>query len=276
MIDKKLLVRRALFVVYFVVVFLIFLVLLFPFERIKERLESEIHQRTPFELNIARVYPIFLNQFVLSDVVLSDRNGKVVFESQQVRTSISLFGLLHNLLSVDMKARAYGGELLMKAQQGSGRQYVLLDASGLDIGSYPVFKDAGLRFSGKLGGTLELANDTGKGRFWLKGLTSRDLKVKGFSVPDLDFDQCWLESDIKGDRLTIRKLELDGKELKIQCQGDVVLRERGSLNLLVKIKPSERLAQQQAGLLSLFKNRDAEGFYQFSLGGTFDAPVPRL
>ncbi|HUL01297.1 MAG TPA: type II secretion system protein GspN, partial [Nitrospirota bacterium] len=142
MIDKKLLVRRALFVVYFVVVFLIFLVLLFPFERIKERLESEIHQRTPFELNIARVYPIFLNQFVLSDVVLSDRNGKVVFESQQVRTSISLFGLLHNLLSVDMKARAYGGELLMKAQQGSGRQYVLLDASGLDIGSYPVFKDA--------------------------------------------------------------------------------------------------------------------------------------
>ena len=92
----------------------------------------------------------------------------------------------------------------------------------------------------------------------------------------MDFEQCWLEGDIKGDRLTIRKLDLDGKELKIQCQGDMVLRERGSLNILVKLKPSERLAREQAQLLSLLKKKDAEGFYQFSLGGTLDAPVLRL
>jgi type II secretion system protein N len=110
----------------------------------------------------------------------------------------------------------------------------------------------------------------------LKWLTSRQLTIKGLSIPDLDFEQCWLEAEIKGDRMTIKKLELDGKELKIRCLGDLVLRERGSLNLTVKIKPSERLAHEQAGLLSLLKNKDAEGFYQFSLGGTLSEPLPRL
>jgi hypothetical protein len=71
-------------------------------------------------------------------------------------------------------------------------------------------------------------------------------------------------------------LELDGKELKVQCLGDLVMRERGTLNLNVKLKPSERLAHEQAGVLLLLKNKDAEGFYQFSLGGTLTDPSPRL
>ena len=107
-------------------------------------------------------------------------------------------------------------------------------------------------------------------------MASRELKIQGFSIPDLDFEQCWLEADIKGDRLTIKKLELEGKELKVRCLGDLVLRERGTLNLTIKLKPSERLAREQAGIISLLKNKDAEGFYQFSLGGTLSEPLPRL
>jgi len=276
MIDRKLILRRLSFAAYFAAVFLVFLLLLFPYDRIKTKLESEVRRRTPFELNVARISPRFFNRFLLRDVVISDRNGTVLFESQSINTSVSLFGLLRGLISLDMKAEAYGGELLAKAQQGPGRQYLQLDADGLDIGSYPLFKDAGLHLSGKLGVNVEMTGDAGKGRLWLKGLTSRQLTIKGLSIPDLDFEQCWLEAEIKGDRMTIKKLELDGKELKIRCLGDLVLRERGSLNLTVKIKPSERLAHEQAGLLSMLKNKDAEGFYQFSLGGTLSEPLPRL
>jgi type II secretion system protein N len=277
MIDKKLLIRRISFVAYFVVAFLFFLLLLFPADRVKAKLESEVRQRTPLELNVGRVSTRFFNLFALSDVVISDRStGKVLFESQSANASISLWNLLRGLFFVNMKAKAYGGELLLKAQQGPSRQYILLDANSLEISSYSLLKDAGFRVTGKLGGNIEITGDAGKGRIWLKGLTSRELKIKGFSVPDLDFEQCWLEADIKGDRMTIRKLELDGKELKVRCLGDLVLRERGSLNLTIKLKVSERLAHEQAGLMSLLKNKDAEGFYQFSLGGTLDAPIPRL
>ena len=276
MVDRKRLIRRVILIAYFIASFFAFLFMLFPFDMVKAKIVSEVHRRTPFELNVTRMSPLFFNQFILNDVVLSEKSGKVLFESQQVKLSVSLLGLLRDHLSLDMKARAYGGDLIIKAQQRPGRQYIFLDASGIDVASYGLLKNAGFHISGKLNGNIELTNDTGKGKLWMKGLISRDLRVKGFSIPDVEFDQCWFESDIKGDKLTIRKLELDGKELKIQCQGDAVLRERGLLNLSVKVKLSERLARDQQGLLSLLKNRDSDGFYHFGLGGTLDLPVPRL
>jgi len=276
MINKQLMIRRASFVAYFAAAFLIFLLLLFPFDRVKAKLESEVRQRTPVELNISRISPRFFNSFLLSDVVVSDQAGKVLFESPSVRTTISLIGLLRGNLAADLKAKAYGGDLLVKIQQGPGRQYLQCDANGLEIGAYQLLKSLGVKLSGKLGGNFEVTNDTGKGRIWLKSLALRELKIKGFPVPDMDFDDCWIEADLKGDRLTIRKLEMNGKELKIRGLGDMVLRERGTINLVVKLKPSERLAHEQAGILSLLKNRDSEGYYQFSLGGTLSEPMPRL
>lgn len=217
-----------------------------------------------------------MNRFLLTDVVISDRSGKVLFESKSAKTSVSLWNLLRGVLAVDVKAKAYGGELLLKALQGPSRQYINVDASSLEVGSYSLLKDAGFRLSGKMGGNIEMTGGTGKGRIWLKGLTSRELKINGFPVPDLDFDQCWLEADIKGDRMTIRKLELNGRELKVIGVGDVVLREKGTLRLTFRLKPSERLAQEQAGFMSMLKNKDAEGYYLLSVGGTLDAPIPRM
>ncbi len=276
MIDRTILIRRLSFSLYFVIAFLTFVVFLFPFERIKARLESETRSRTQLELNIARISPRFLNRFVLAEVVLSDRTGRVLFESPSVRTHVSLFGFLRGLLSVNFKAQAYGGAMSLRTEQGAKRQYFALDADRLDIGSYTLFKNLGLKLSGKLGGSYEATGDSGKGRLVIKNLTSRELKIKGFPVPDLDFDQGWIEGEVKGDRFTIRKLELDGKELKVRISGDLVMRERGTLNLVVKLKPSERLATEQAGLLSLLKNRDSDGYYLLTLAGTVAEPLPRF
>jgi type II secretion system protein N len=276
MIDRPTLIRRLSFALYFVIAFMTFLVVLFPFDRIKTKLESETRSRTSLELNIARISPRFLNRFVLADVVLSDPTGRVLFESPVVHAHVSLFGFLRGLLSVDFKAQAYTGELHVRTEQGAKRQFFAVDAESLDLASYALLKNLGLKLSGRLGGAFEMSGDAGKGRFLIKNLASRELKIKGFPVPDLDFEQGWIEGDVKGDRLTIKKLELDGKELKMRVSGDLVMRERGTLNLAVKLKVSERLAKEQAGLLSLLKNRDPEGFYLFSLGGTVAEPMPRL
>jgi type II secretion system protein N len=276
MIDKKNLFRQLSLAAYFAAAFLVFLLLLFPLDRVKAMLVNEVRQRTALDLAVSRISPRFFNSLTLTDVVLSDHKGKVLFESPSLRMSVSLFNLLRGMLALDMRAKAYGGDLLVKVQQGAGQQRFAVDAEGLDIATYPTLKEFGLKLSGKLGGSMEMSGDVGKGRLWLKGLTSRELKIKGFPIPDLDFEQCWLEADIKGDRMTIKKLEFDGKEIKIRCLGDLVLRERGTINLIVKIKPSERLAREQASILSLLRNKDADGYYQFSIGGTLAEPLPRL
>ena len=274
--DRTTLIRRLSFAAYFAAAFFIFLLVLFPFDRIKSRLESEVRLRTPVELTVSRISPRFFNRFALIDVVVSDKTGRVLFKSPAIHTKVSLFGLLRGLLSVELEAAAYGGELSVRAWQGANPQSLVLDADGLDISAYPLLKDFGLQVSGRLGGNFDMRGDAGKGRFLIKNLAWRGLRIKGFPVPDLDFEQGWLEAELKGDRLTVKKLEMEGKELKMRTSGDMVLRERGSLNLVVKLKPSERLAREYAAVVSLLKNRDADGFYQFTLGGTLAEPMPRL
>jgi type II secretion system protein N len=275
-IDRTKLIRGISFSLYFVIAFVTFLVLLFPFDRIKFRLESEVRERTPLELHIARISPRFINRFALSDVVLSDRTGRVLFESPLVNVHVSVFNLLRGIASVDLRTKAYGGEVAVRSEQGAKRRFLSLDANGLDLASYALLKNFGLKLSGRLGGTFEISGDMGTAKVLLKNLASRELAIKGFPVPDLDFEQAWIEGDVRGDRFLIKKFELEGKELKVRLSGDLVMRERGTLNVAVKLKPSERLAREQAGLLSLLKNRDAEGFYLFSLGGTVSEPMPRL
>ena len=276
MIDRKALLKRLALAGYFLAAFLVFLFLLFPFERVKGKLESEFRQRTALELSVARLSPRFLNRFLLSDVVVSDQKGKVLFESRSTTAVVSLWNLLRGALALHLHADAYGGTLVVRVHQGKGQQTLIVDADNLDIASYSLLKDLGLHFAGKAGGNFEMSGDAGKGRVWVKGLTSRDLKVQGFPVPDLDFEQGWIEADVKGDHLTIKKLQLDGKQLQLRVTGDVILHERGLLNLTVKVKPSEQLAHDQSALISLLHNRDPEGFYQFSVGGLVSQPMPRL
>ncbi|HTG00269.1 MAG TPA: type II secretion system protein GspN [Nitrospirota bacterium] len=276
MIDKSVLFKRLSLAVYFIAAFLVFVVLLLPYDRIKAKIEQETRTRTGLDLSIARISPLFINSVVLTDVVVSDPKGAVLFESPSARAAVSLFSLLGGKLGTDVKAKAYGGTVLIRATLGTTQQQYQIDAEGLDIGAYTLLRNLGFKLTGKLGGNFEMTGEAGKGRFWLKSATSRELKIKGFTVPDLDFDQGWLEADLKGDRLTIKKLELDGKELKVRCLGDVILRERGSINVTIRLKPSERIAHEQAALLSLLKTKDAEGFYQFSVGGTLAEPFPRL
>ena len=81
MVDKKTVIRRLSFAAYFISAFLLFLLLLFPFDRFRAKLESEVRSRTPFELSVARISPRFFDRFVLIDVVVSDKKNRVLFES---------------------------------------------------------------------------------------------------------------------------------------------------------------------------------------------------
>jgi len=274
--ERRPIIRILALSTYFLLAFLLFLFLLFPFDRIKLRLESEVGQRTGLELSIAHVSPRFFNRFALRDMVLSTRSGSVLFESPEAHATLSVLAFLRGALALDLHASAYNGEVVLHTRQEKNAQSFQMDANNLDIASYALLKLQGFHLAGLLGGNFEMIGDSGKGKLWVKGLASRELKVKGFPVPDLDFEQGWIEGELKGDRLFVKKLELEGKELSLRVNGDMVLREQGMLNLTIKLKPSERLAHDQSALLSLLKNKDIDGFYILTLGGTVASPLPRL
>lgn len=273
--DRRVLIRRLLFAAYFIAAFLLFLYLRLPYDSIKSRLEAEVRNRTPLELSISRLSPRFFD-LAMRDVIISDKTGRVLFESPIVYLDISFLGLIRGIISFRADMEAYGGEIVLKVRKDKNSNALSLDADGMDIGTYPLFKDTGMELSGRLGGSFDMSGQNGKGRLWLRNLAWRGVKVNGFPIPDIDLDQCWLEAELKGDRLLIKKLEAEGKELKARIFGDMVLRQQGAMNLTIKLKPSERIAREQSVLFSLLKNRDSEGFFQFSIGGTLSAPMPRL
>ncbi len=275
-INRETLVRRLSFAAYFIFVFLLFLFFLFPFDRIKTKLETEVHNRTPLELTIAHISPRFFNYFVLTDVVVSNKQGAILFESPVVRTSLSLLSLVRGGLGVTLNSRAYGGQLLVKVRQSGVQRSVMLDTEGLDIASYKLLKTAGFNLTGKVGGNFEMTGESGKGRIWVKNVSSRQLTLKGFPIPDLDFEKGWLDFDVKGDRLLVKKLELSGKDLTVRATGDLFMREQGTINMTIRLRPSERLAHEQNALFSLLKNRDPEGFYEIKLGGSISNPLPQF
>jgi len=274
--NAKRLIRPISFAAYFIAAFLLFFFLRLPYDRIKTRIESEVRQRTSLDLSIGRISPRVVNRFRLTDVSLSNRSGQVLLESPSLTASISMLNLLRGVVALDLDAKAYGGELLASAKIGRNQRQFELHASDLDLARYSLFSATGINLGGKLGGSFDMTGDSGALKAQVKGMTSRGLTIKGFPVPDLDFDRCWLDANIRGGRLSLKKLELEGKELNINCGGDIALGDRGGMNLLFRLKPSERLNHEQAGILSLFKTRDADGFYQFGLGGTLSEPALRL
>ncbi len=273
--NRKLIVRILLYTAYFLAAFLLFLYLNLPLDGIRSRLEHEVHSRTPLELSMSRL-SVELCDLVMHEVVISDKTGKVLFESPKARLGISFLGLIRGVFSAKIDAEAYGGGLFIKLRSGKDFKTFYVDADGLDIGSYRMLKDLGMQITGEVGGNFDMTGENGRGRLWLKGLGWRGLKIKGFSVPDIDFEQAWLDAEMKGSRLFIKKLQADGKDIKVRISGDIALRQNGQLNLSVMLKPSEPIAREHAGLLSLLKKRDSEGFYRFDIGGTLDAPAPRL
>ena len=56
--GRQKLLRILLYSLYFAVAFLVFLVLQFPYDRVRTRLESEVRTRTPLELTVARISPV--------------------------------------------------------------------------------------------------------------------------------------------------------------------------------------------------------------------------
>ncbi|HWR72254.1 MAG TPA: type II secretion system protein GspN, partial [Nitrospirota bacterium] len=115
--DRKTVIRALGLAGYFIVAFLVFLFFLFPFDRVISRLESEVRRTTPLELSIGHVSPRFFNRFALRDVVVSGGNGSVLFESPSAQATVSLLRLLRGVLALDLRADAYGGEILLRMQE---------------------------------------------------------------------------------------------------------------------------------------------------------------
>ncbi len=286
--NRSNLTRILLYLLYFATLFFLFLYLLFPYDKLKERLIYEVESKSVLRVNINKLTPLLFNGIRLSEVEVFHRDnpkGAPLFKGD-IGLRFSLFRLIRRGIAVKGDIRAYNGEAIVNTTE----RKIQGEIKGIDLGAYTTLKglydvDAAGIMSGRLdaasgadifsGSSLNLEKINGEARFNIANLSVKNLKILGLKLPDTFFDAVQSELRINDGRLNIKRLSLEGRELNIQVTGDIILtREINSspLNIVVRIKPSVRFEEENKIFFSMGKAKDSEGFYNINIRGTLRTP----
>ncbi|MBI3353668.1 MAG: type II secretion system protein GspN [Nitrospirae bacterium] len=286
--NRSNLTRILLYLLYFAILFFLFLYLLFPYDKLKERLIYEAESKSALKVSINKLTPLLFNGIWLKDVEVFHRDnpkGAPLFKGD-IGLRFSLFRLIRRGIAVKGDIRAYNGEAIVNITD----RKIQGDIKGIDLGAYTALKglydvDAAGIMSGRLdaasgadifsGSSLNLEKINGEARFNIANLSVKNLKILGLKLPDTFFDAVQSELRINDGRLNIKRLSLEGRELNIQVTGDIILaREISSspMNIIVRIKPSVRFEEENKIFFSMGKAKDGEGFYNINIRGTLRTP----
>ena len=290
------LLRRFALPVLFVVAFVIFLPLTFPFEPLARRLEVEARSGGT-ELSLGKLGPALLFGLRARDVRVrippppgSDPLPELKLDRVDLKPD--LIALLLRKTSFSFSAEAYGGSAsghaALSGGQTPGLLSLKLDASELDLHALPLKELAGVDLAGKLRLKLDLPTlqpaevATGAISFSVKGAALTTGNVQGFTLPrtglgDLDGSVSVDKGTAKVDKCTAR-----GGDVDADVDGNVRLRPLLSLSqadLHLRFRLGDKWLNENAlikGALGLIQNaRQGDGSYVFTFAGPLTRMSPR-
>jgi type II secretion system protein N len=228
--------------------------------------------------------------------------SKLAIDEASVR-----YGILPALIGhsdLGFHVYAFGGEASGSYDVGGSKKAVEVELDSVDIGEVePLVQLLGVPLKGKLGGTIRLEMPEGKAS---KGNGAVALEIKDASVgdgkaklkgalalPRIEVGTVTLSGEAKDGTLKIQKLVAGGKDLELQGEGRVVMRELATESLCdaqVRFKFNDAYRNKNDITKSLFgapgssipplfeldpkvkQSKRPDGFYGWALRG----PLGRL
>jgi type II secretion system protein N len=230
----------------------VFAAITFPYDKLKQRVVATFNAEqqtsaTPQELQIDEMSGYWLSGVRMKGVRLlssSTEPGKAPSKLQIDEATVR-YGMLAGLIghtSMSFDAYAFGGEVYGSyAVSGKDKSLdITLDA--IDLGEIdPVVQTLGVPVQGKLSGTVKLALPEGKAS---KGSGAISLEAKNVAVgdgkakikgalalPKLDVGTLTLAAEAKDGALKITKLAAGGKDVELQGDGRVTMRDTAGESL---------------------------------------------
>ena len=274
-----------LYTLYTLGLFLVFLVLTFPYDlvarRAIDRLAADSGWTVGFEQ--VRLFPWEGYRFSDLRVIPPEKPDEPVVRAQRVSVWPSLSSLLGaRRLRASIRAEAYGGEFSGTVERGEV-SVVDLSWRDLHLGAYPpLAKLVAGNWEGRLSGELHLAGKgdlrsiEGGGKLALRDAALTQGNVRGFTIPDLHSAQGDCEFEMKGGRLEIRNLKLAGAEIDLEVRGALFLRAPltdSIVNGTLSVKPIPGANPGVEAFLSLWNRKQppAGGAYSFTMYGPLSA-----
>jgi type II secretion system protein N len=225
----------------------------FPYRRLKEHIVGDFNaaQRASGglqELQIDDLSGYWLSGVRMSGVSLltgSPQAGKAPtkIEIDDATARYALLPLLIGNSDVNFDAYAFGGEASGSYDVGGKDRSVDVTLDSIDVGGLqPLVDLLGVPLGGKLAGTVRLTMPDGKAS---KGTGSVSLEIQdtwvgdgkakiqgALALPKIDVGTLTFAADAKDGVLKITKLVAGGKDLEVQGDGRITMRELATDSLL--------------------------------------------
>jgi len=246
---KKVL-KGVLYPCFYCATLLAFLLVCFPYDRLKERLVAEFNARQPAgagtRLEIDSMSGYWVSGVEAQGVKLHAAPGPVgeggkqeegrVVTVDDIHLRVSLLRLLFGTLQVGFGGEAFGGSLSGSTSDADGARSFFLELDGVNVGDLPLLREmVGLPLEGKLSGKIDLRMPEAKlskaeGKIDLKivDLAFGDGKAKirdTLALPRVEAGELTLVAEATDGRLKIEKLAANGTDVELAADGSIRLRE---------------------------------------------------
>lgn len=305
---------------FYVFALVLFGYLTFPFDRLRTRIQTEFNASqtgpSPLSLRLGHLSSYWFSGIRADNVDLIAAPSAVrpedgskpakpkIMRIDTVHARVSLFRLLFGTVHVNFGADAFGGEISGFTSDADGGRKLEVEIEDLGLADAPLISDLiGLPIGGKLGGHVEfllpegkLSKAEGKVDLTFFGLFAGDGKTKvlnAIALPKVEVGDLSLKATAVAGALKIDQLSATGKDLELQSDGSVRLRDSFDASVLsvnARFKFKDRFMNKDDMTRGLFgtpgssmpglfdlvpQNKHAkrpDGFYAWRVSGTFSHP----
>jgi type II secretion system protein N len=309
---------RLLFPLFYLVCLFVFMAWTFPFDTLRDRIVVGFNadQRAANgkkELKIDELGSYWITGVKAKGVHLvspstDPEKAPVDLKLDEFTARVSVFPLLVGTKSVGFGLSALGGTIDGNFEDKSKERSLEANLDGIDLAQVDNIKAAiGGPMEGKIGGKIKLdlpegkvAKANGAVDLEIKDVAIGDGKSKLFSMlplPRAGLGNITLDADCKDGVLKIAKIAAPGKDLELQGDGKIQLRDNfgeSILDMNLKFKVNDGYRGKNDSTKSLFGapgstitpliealpppnglkgGKCADGFYGVHVRGTFDRPI---
>lgn len=304
----------VLYPLFYLVCLFVFALVTFPYDKLKERIVATFNaqQRATSghqELQIDEMTGHFLTGVKMKGVHLFSAStdptkGATEIKIDEATARISLLGLLVGNQDVAFRVDAFGGTIKGAYDVHGKDRRVELELDGVDIGQIPPITDLiGLPLEGKMSGTISLFLPEGKASKGSGGVTldikevavgDGKAKLKGaLALPRLAVGDVKLVAEAKEGVLKVSKLGATGKDLELQGEGRIGMRDLATdslADIAVRFKINDGYRTKSDITKSLFgapgsnvpplfeldpkvkQSKRPDGFYSWAIRGPLGRP----
>lgn len=285
--------------IIFVLSFVVFFYLMFPFDALTDRALSfiEAQMNNAVKIDAAELEPYYFTGFEAKNLGVSFREkekGGEIISIDEMRARAGLFSLLFSRPNVAFLVEAGDGVVEGEFDVMKNGWALDLDSSAFDISALKLLSSKyGLNSQSSIDGNISLVFDrtrpvVAEGRI---DLTFDKLLIKASKVSiagsEIDLPELMIAKG-KNSAVKLRmekgvvevdKFTFAGGELNIDLSGRIFMSRNIDdyrFNLKGKFKVSKKLEEVLPFMFLIDKQKDAEGNYELSITGRIGQPVIRI